>query len=211
MNKGAQNLEAGFAWVALYADNDDSEYTVSTAVKLYPSRLRENTGTIRVSTLNLPDLNTNYKAVMAIANSDPLRIVGVSEAIDVLPNSAAVVTDKSRYVAGTLIYVSYTMSSTADSLETGFAWVGLFPLNVQNYSAVPLTRSQSSLSENAGTVAISTMNLPSLNTTYKAVMAITDSKPVRILGISQPFLVVPPKWRPPGMLIDNCLTLGCCD
>jgi hypothetical protein len=124
---------------------------------------------------------------MVITDSTPPYILGVSNSFDVLPNSATLTTDKSQYYDGEWVDVSFTMNQTVDSLEYKFAWIGLFRQDAQNYSLPPLD-AQFYYPWLANPTRFSSRNLP-VDSKLKAVMVITDSNPLRILGISQNFQV----------------------
>jgi hypothetical protein len=79
-------------------------------------------------------LNAKYKAVMAIADSNPLRVLGVSNTFDVLPNTATLTTDEAQYYEGELIDIIYTMSENVDHMERYYGWVALFAHDVSDYS-----------------------------------------------------------------------------
>jgi hypothetical protein len=189
LSQGSDNMEWGFAWVAFF-DHNVSDYSLTPAALQSTWYWNSgNSGTMQFSSRNLPALNATYKAVMAIADSNPPRILGVSNTFTVLQSTAELVTDETQYYEGEKIEVTYVMSQDVDNLEWGFAWVGLLAGAVSDYSLSPLTYVHWS-GGNIGTVELSSRNLPSLNVTYKAVMAITNSYPLRILGVSNTFFVL---------------------
>jgi hypothetical protein len=76
----------------------------------------------RLSTRFLPALNSKYKVVMALDSFDPLRILGMSDAFDLLPYSAALATDESRYYEAELIEVTFfTMNAMVNRVQDNFA------------------------------------------------------------------------------------------
>jgi hypothetical protein len=190
MSEGADNFDADFAWVALFAYNV-SDYSDPKAV-WHGSRwwATGNTGTIRFRSRNLPMLNSTYKAVMAIADSNPLRILGVSNTFDVLQNAATLVTDETQYYEGERIDITYTMSEDADNIERDFAWVALFAHDASDFSLPPAALQSTGYwwTSSTGTLQFWSGDLQ-LNSKYKAVMAITDSSPLRILGVSSSFQI----------------------
>ncbi|KAI2492742.1 hypothetical protein MHU86_21817 [Fragilaria crotonensis] len=114
--------------------------------------------------------------------------------------SAVLTTDKTQYYEGAMIRVTYTMSS--DNMEDDFAWIALFPCNVSDYTAsmVPHHDATFGASGNSGTMTLSSRNMAALNSKYKAVMAVFDSNPLRILGVSSCFEVLP---NPAGLATDK--------
>ena len=95
----------------------------------------DDSGTVLISSKNLPELNSKYKAIISIPHSEPLDILGASEAFDILPISAALTTDKLSYYEGELINLTCTMSRNSDMMEDGIVWIGLFAHNVTDYSS----------------------------------------------------------------------------
>ena len=110
----------------------------------------------------------------------------MSKAFTVLPNSAALVTDDTKYFDGELIGVTYTMNEKAHNLEGGlFARIALLALNISDYSVPPASRWTNLILVQKDIVTLSSINLPFSNTKYKAVMIIKGSNPLRILGITR--------------------------
>ncbi|KAI2491477.1 hypothetical protein MHU86_23092 [Fragilaria crotonensis] len=192
MNQDADNMEWGFAWVALFAHNVTDYSLPPAAIQSSGYWMRDSTATMQFSSRNLPVLNAKYKAVMAITDSNPLRIIGVSNTFDVLQNAAILMTDETKYYEGETIDITYTMSQDTDNMEWGFAWVALFAHNVSDYSLPPAAFQSLGywMRDSTATMQFSSRNLPALNAKYKAVMAITDSNPLRIIGISGTFDVL---------------------
>ncbi|KAI2492739.1 cell adhesion [Fragilaria crotonensis] len=193
MSPDSDNIEADFIWVGLFAHNVTDYSLPPVALRYIRYRVTVNTGTITLSSTNLPGLNSKYKAVMVIVDSVPPRIMGVSDSFDIMTNSAALTTDETKYYEGELIDVTYTLNENAEYMNCEFAWVGLFAHNVLDYSIPPFNLQYAgySMAGNIGTISLSSRNLPQLNSKYKIVMAITDSDPPRILGVSDSFDILP--------------------
>ena len=186
------NMAPGFySWVALFPHDAVKFSQPASAVYTY-THYGTMKAIVKLSTRFLPALNSKYKVVMALDSSDPLRILGMSDAFDILPNSAALTTDESQYYEGELIDVTYTMNEMVDRVEYGFVWVGLFADDVQDYSLPPLSHSDDYwwwAVDNTGTNSFSSRNLP-FDSKVKAVMVIRNSNPPRILGVSNSFDVL---------------------
>ncbi|KAI2508648.1 hypothetical protein MHU86_5831 [Fragilaria crotonensis] len=187
MAHDAGNMEYEFAWIGVFPQDNPDYSLPPPAVFFVGSWMTGNTGTIPVSSRNMPALNPTYRAVMAVNGSNPLRILGVSDAFDVIQNKAILETDETQYYEGEWIEVTFTMDQEADDMEYNFAWIGLYPENAQNYSLPPAAIEYSNYSP---LFQVSSRNLPALNATYKAVMVIADSNPPRILGVSDAFDVL---------------------
>ncbi|KAI2492738.1 hypothetical protein MHU86_21813 [Fragilaria crotonensis] len=209
LSQDANTLQNGFAWIALMLD-DVHDFSLSQGYSQRTTWSSDYTGTVSLPSRSIPSISSGYRAVMAVVGTSPLRILGVSDSIYVVPNPAYLLTDKSFYFEGQFVEVTYTMNATVD-VESGFASVGLFPQGVQNYTSYSATQVMLTSTGNTGTILVSTMDLPALDTTYQVVMAVTDSNPLRILGTSQPFHVAPPKKCPPGTFTEDCLPLVAID
>jgi hypothetical protein len=165
MSEDSVNMGEGFAWIALFAE-DVSDYSAVPFSHCFAGyRMVGNSESIAFSRSDLPAVKSKYKAVMALSGSNPLRILGVSNSFDVLPNSAALTSDKTQYYEGELINVTYTMNRDSDNMEAGFAWIGLFAYNVTRYSlySIPKDAYQFAgygMAGNSGTIALSSKNLP---------------------------------------------------
>ncbi|KAI2508645.1 hypothetical protein MHU86_5828 [Fragilaria crotonensis] len=181
MRQQVDNLEWRFAWVALFA-HDVSDYSLPPAAVQFLGYL-DKTATISFSSRNL--VNNRYKAVMAITDSDPTHSWR-EQPLMVLQNSANVTTDETQYYEGELIDVTISMRQEVDNLEWRFAWVALFVHDASDYSLPPAAVQFLGYLDKTATILFSSMDLQ-FDSTYKAVMAITDSDPPRTLGVSNSF------------------------
>ena len=96
-----------------------------------------------------------------------------------------------QYYEGEMIDITFALSHVAEDLEYGFAWVGLFADNVSDYSlASPAYQTWVYYwsDQSTGTIQLLSRNLL-LESKYKAVMAISYSDPLRVLGVSNTFEV----------------------
>lgn len=188
MTHHSDNMEGISASIAFVTYNV-SDYSASFDVHYAGYWTVGNSGTIHLSSRKLPVVNSKYRVVMAVRDSTPLRILGVSNTFDVQPNSADLVTDKTHYRDGEPIDVTYIMSQYSDNMESYSALIGLFPCNVNDYKDTDWRWQR--VTSNTSTISVSTPNLPGIVSKYKAVMAVDDSQPLRILGVSNCFEFLP--------------------
>jgi hypothetical protein len=187
MSRNSDMMEDGTVWIGLFAHNV-TDYSSPLGGRNSEFRMAGNSGTVMLSSIDMPALNTEYKAVMTTSYD---RILGVSNLFYICPTSLA--TDKLQYNQGELMNVTYNMRKTSDGTENNFAWIGLFACNASDYST-PIGWLQDAaygLSGNSGSIMLSSRYMPVLNSKYKAVMAVRDSQPLRILGVSGCFESVP--------------------
>ncbi|KAI2508646.1 hypothetical protein MHU86_5829 [Fragilaria crotonensis] len=186
-----QETTPGMSFISLIAlfPHDTADYTNLRTWAYTDTMYGILTEKVELTTESLPALG-KYKAVMAVANTNPLFILGVSNAFNVVQNNVTLETDETRYYEGELIDVSYSLTAWDDSFDPWFAWIGLFPHDAQDYSDPVALSSNPYIWKNPGIIRFSSSNLPTRNAKYKTVMAMTNSNPLRILGVSNSFEVI---------------------